>query len=71
MSKSSSSSSGTGFLTLLQILFIGLKLTGNIGWSWWYVMLPTTIPIGILLACLFIAGVALVTIQVLSMWGSK
>jgi len=32
--------SGTGFLGLLTILFIGLKLTGVISWSWWLVLLP-------------------------------
>jgi hypothetical protein len=28
------------FLSLLQILFIGLKLTNHIDWSWFYVLLP-------------------------------
>jgi hypothetical protein len=28
------------FFTLLGILFIGLKLTGFITWSWWLVLLP-------------------------------
>lgn len=32
--------SGAGFFTLLAILFIGLKLTGFIDWSWWIVLLP-------------------------------
>ena len=35
------SSSGSGGLTLLQVAFIVLKLTGTIGWSWWWVMAPT------------------------------
>jgi hypothetical protein len=30
----SSSSSGIGFTGLLTVLFIGLKLTGHITWSW-------------------------------------
>lgn len=37
---SSSSSSGIGFFGLLTILFIALKLTGYISWSWWLVLLP-------------------------------
>ena len=37
---SSSSSSGIGFTGLLQVLFIGLKLTGHITWSWWWVLSP-------------------------------
>lgn len=31
---------GTGFVGLLTILFIGLKLTGHITWSWWWVLSP-------------------------------
>lgn len=29
-----------GFLGLLTIVFITLKLTGFITWSWWLVLLP-------------------------------
>jgi hypothetical protein len=38
--------------TLLLVLFIGLKLTGYITWSWWWVMSPLWIPL--LIAILFI-----------------
>jgi hypothetical protein len=31
---------GISFLSLLALLFIGLKLTGYINWSWWLVTLP-------------------------------
>lgn len=31
---------GIGFFGMLGILFIGLKLTGYISWSWWWVLLP-------------------------------
>jgi multisubunit Na+/H+ antiporter MnhB subunit len=44
---SQSSSSGIGFTGMLQILFIGLKLTHYISWHWWQVFLPTLIPLGI------------------------
>jgi len=37
---SSSSSGGIGFLGLLTIVFITLKLTGHITWSWWWVWSP-------------------------------
>ena len=30
----------TSFLSLLTILFIGLKLTGYIHWSWLWVLAP-------------------------------
>ena len=35
-----SSSSGTSFTSLLLVLFIGLKLTGYITWSWVWVLSP-------------------------------
>ena len=37
---SRSSSGGVGFVGLLTILFIGLKLTHYIDWSWWWVLSP-------------------------------
>ena len=44
------------FAPLLTVLFIGLKLTGYIAWSWWWVLSPlwigliVTILIGALVA---------------------
>lgn len=35
-----SSSGGIGFVGLLTIVFITLKLTGVIAWSWWWVLSP-------------------------------
>jgi hypothetical protein len=40
MSSSSNSSNGISFCGLLTILFIGLKLTNYIDWSWWWVLSP-------------------------------
>jgi hypothetical protein len=40
MSNNNSSSGGIGFSGLLTILFIGLKLTGFIAWSWFWVLSP-------------------------------
>ena len=34
-----------GFMGLLTIVFITLKLTGYIAWSWWLVLLPMIISI--------------------------
>ena len=39
-SSSSSNSSGIGFVGLLTIVFIVLKLTEYIDWSWWWVLSP-------------------------------
>lgn len=38
-------SSGLSFAGLLTIVFITLKLTGVINWSWWLVLLPFYGPI--------------------------
>ena len=46
MSKNSSSSSGgIGFTGLLTVLFVGLKLTNYINWSWWWVLSPLVISV--------------------------
>ena len=37
-----------GFLDLLLLLFIGLKLANVITWSWWLVFTPLLVPLGIL-----------------------
>lgn len=39
------STGGVGFLGLLTIVFIVLKLTNNIHWSWWWVLAPIWMPI--------------------------
>lgn len=40
MENASNSAGGIGFTGALTLLFIGLKLTGYIGWSWWWVLSP-------------------------------
>ena len=40
------------FLEILTLLFIGLKLTGYITWSWIWVLAPLWIPMGIALLVL-------------------
>lgn len=40
MSANNSSGGGIGFVGLLTIVFITLKLTGFINWSWWWVLSP-------------------------------
>lgn len=41
MSKNNSnSSSGIGFFGLMFLIFMTLKLTGYITWSWWWVTAP-------------------------------
>lgn len=46
MSETTVNMNWTGlFNTLLLVLFIALKLTGVIAWSWWWVLSPLWIPI--------------------------
>lgn len=42
-----STSGGVGFCGMLAIVFITLKLTSNINWSWWWVLSPLWIPLAI------------------------
>ncbi len=41
---------GIGLPGLLTALFVGLKLTNNIDWSWWWVVSPLWIGAAIALA---------------------
>lgn len=41
---------GVSFLSLLGLLFIGLKLTGQLDWPWWMVTLPLWGPVAMWLA---------------------
>lgn len=40
MTDKNSKSGGIGFHGILCIVFIVLKLTKNIDWSWWWVLCP-------------------------------
>ena len=53
--RNNSSSSGMGILGVLQIVFLVLKLTGLITWSWPVVLIPLWISLGILVIFLIIA----------------
>lgn len=50
--KVETTSSGIGFSGLLTVLFIGLKLTDYISWSWWWVLSPMWIPLVVVLSIL-------------------
>lgn len=49
---------GIGLLPFLGIVFIILKLTNVIAWSWWLVLLPFIIQAGLLILALAILGIA-------------
>ena len=46
-----------GIAEVLTIVFIVLKLTGVIGWSWWLVLLPEIIAFGIYILWIVFIGV--------------
>jgi len=50
---------GISFSGLLTILFIGLKFTGFIDWSWWWVLSPLWISLSIVVVILGILWTAL------------
>ena len=43
-------SNGIGLGTVLFLIFMILKLTGNIDWSWWWATSPLWIPLSLMVA---------------------
>jgi len=56
-------SNGIGFIGLLTTLFIGLKLTNYINWSWWWVLAPLWAPLALVVGLLAILGTVFITID--------
>lgn len=54
-SSSSSSSGGLGLAGVLTVIFVVLKLTGLITWSWWWVLSPLWISLGLVVLLFGIA----------------
>jgi hypothetical protein len=54
MSTKEKSVGGWGVGTVLFFIFLVLKLTGNIDWSWWWVTSPLWIPIALVVAIFLI-----------------
>lgn len=55
MSDKQTTSGGIGIGMVLFLIFMTLKLTGNITWSWWWVTAPLWIPLAAIIA---ITGIA-------------
>ena len=55
-----SNNGGIGFVGVLTIVFVVLKLVGVIAWSWWWVLSPLWISFGLWLV--LIAVMALVAL---------
>lgn len=48
-----------GFGGILFVVFLILKLTGYIDWSWWWVTAPLWIPFAIVIVFLVISAIVL------------
>jgi len=64
--KTKSSFSGIGFISLLQLLFICLKLIGVVNWDWFWVLSPFIFSVGF-----FVIMIVIVIITVLVKTTSK
>lgn len=51
---SSASGGGMGLLGVLQVIFIVLKCIGVIAWSWWAVLIPLWISMGLAVLAVFL-----------------
>lgn len=56
-------SSGIGFAGLLTIVFIALKLTNVIAWSWWWVLSPLWIGIALAIVVTIIFAIVVAVID--------
>lgn len=50
----------------LALLFITLKLMGYITWSWWWVLSPVWLPLGIVIVLCALAGLLVVVADLIS-----
>ena len=55
---SDNSNNGISFGGMLTVLFIGLKLTGHIDWSWFWVLSPIIIPLGLIILFLMLVVIS-------------
>lgn len=67
--RSGESGVGIGFLGVLGIAFIVLKLTGHIEWPWLWVLAPLWGPMAILLVILLVILVAYLAVQLIGRKG--
>lgn len=65
------SGGGVGFCGLLTIVFIVLKLTDVIGWSWLWVLSPLWIPFVVVGSILLLIACVVAITAGVSAWRSK
>jgi membrane protein YdbS with pleckstrin-like domain len=64
-------SGGTSVLTVLFIIFVVLKLTKNITWSWWWVTSPIWIPLALVIVILGIVALVAVISSTIALHKNK
>lgn len=52
------------WISVLFVIFLTLKLTGTIAWSWWWVTAPLWIPFGL-------AGIVFALLGIVALWEHK
>jgi len=60
MSYKQNTSGGIGIGMILFLIFMTLKLTNNIDWSWWWVTAPLWAPLLLALVIFAIIGIVMV-----------
>jgi hypothetical protein len=58
MSDKKNTSNGLGLGMILFLIFMTLKLTGDIDWSWWWVTSPLWIPVLLVLVVFAVLRIA-------------
>lgn len=61
-------SNGIGLPGVLFVVFLVLKLTGNIDWSWWWVTSPLWIPFALVLS---IFGIVFLGVVIALIFGAS
>jgi uncharacterized membrane protein YhdT len=56
---------GIGLGTILALIFMTLKLTGDITWSWWWVFAPIWIPLSLVLLIMLCVFVVFLSVDLL------
>ncbi len=56
-------SSGFSFLTVLTVVFAGLKLGGVIDWSWWLIFMPTLLGVGLFIVVFIMTVLTIVILE--------
>jgi len=66
MSNKNTGSKGGGGMFLLFLVFLVLKLTNVIDWSWWWVTAPLWGPVILVFVIVLVVGILALTVSLLA-----